>query len=91
MELHDIMLAMPSHWRYFWCGADICGCLGCANASGGVRAAGFTQEDWQQWVDKNPNPDPLSQSPYIHPDIKKYLKDIPPYGDITKCKDETNF
>lgn len=45
---------MPKDWRYRWCESKRCYCLGGANCSGGLRARGFTKEDWQKWVDKNP-------------------------------------
>lgn len=93
-NLNDIMQSMPADWRYRWCDAVLCGCLGCANASGGVSGGGFDKLDWQLWVADNPptNTNNNGATPYIHKDIKKYLSKLPPYGDIPNCcKDETNF
>ena len=55
-DINDYMDAMPPDDRYNWCEADQCHCLGCANNSGGLLAAGFTKADWQAWVDENPRP-----------------------------------
>ena len=42
-------------WAERWCFKDgykgPCGCMGCADVSGGAREAGITQEQWQYWMD----------------------------------------
>ena len=53
-QLHSIMMTIPVDWRYYWCGANACGCLGCVNKSGGLATKGFTQEEHAQWVRENP-------------------------------------
>lgn len=45
-------------WRYRWCGSGACGCMGAANCSGGMSGRGYTHEEWQEWVAKNPDPNP---------------------------------
>ena len=55
-QVNEIMQLVPLDWRYYWCEAQICGCLGCANRSGGVKAKGVTKQEWEQWVIDNPKP-----------------------------------
>lgn len=56
-DLHEAMMAMPESWRYRWCEAGLCGCMGGANCSG--RLAGrFSREQWAQWVAEHPDPRP---------------------------------
>jgi len=81
------MSAMPMDWRYRWCESGACGCLGCANASGGVGAAGYSKQDWEGWVTDNPNPTSNNPQPYIHHDLQNYLI---LNGELNVCKDETN-
>ena len=44
-----------SEWAEHWCFKEgfqgPCGCMGCADISGGARDAGITQEQWQYWMD----------------------------------------
>lgn len=46
--LQQKLSEMPVPWRVFWCEAQMCACMGCANRSGGLTAAGFTKEEWEQ-------------------------------------------
>lgn len=40
---------MNEFYRSRWCSGGLCGCMGCANGSGGLAALGFTKEDWLAW------------------------------------------
>ena len=51
------MEKLSPSWRYRWCEPkpdSWCGCRGCVNGSGRIKQSGFTKEDWQDWVDRNP-------------------------------------
>lgn len=48
-KLNELMQNMPEPWRKRWCNSQTCACMGCANISGGLRAAGFTKEDYLKW------------------------------------------
>lgn len=48
------MEKMPEEWRYRWCKARLCCCLGCANVAGKLIKLGFTEQDWEDWVKRNP-------------------------------------
>jgi len=50
-EVDKLMLTVYPEWRYRWCEAEICGCMGCVNRSGGKPV---TKEEWQDWVRRNP-------------------------------------
>lgn len=60
--LDRIMLSLYPTARYYWCGGDPsvtpnpvpCGCHGCANFA--VLNAGFTYNDWHEWVSAHPAP-----------------------------------
>lgn len=46
---------MKKSMRYNWCEEGVlCGCMGCANKSGGLAEAGFTKAHWEDWVRRNP-------------------------------------
>lgn len=49
--LNALMRSMRPDWRDRWCepGPEGCGCMGCANVSGGLSRSGFTKEEWVQW------------------------------------------
>lgn len=53
-SLNSHMNTLPLDWKYRWCESDVCACLGAANCSGGLIKNGFTKEQWQEWVNKNP-------------------------------------
>jgi len=53
-KLNIIMKKMPQEWRYNWCDAGLCCCLGCCNVSGRLLKLGFTKQDWEQWIKENP-------------------------------------
>ena len=55
-QVDAFMEKLSPRWRYRWCNADLCGCLGCVNVSGHIGRSGFTKEDWQDWGDRNPKP-----------------------------------
>lgn len=40
---------MNEFYRKRWCSGGLCGCMGCANRSGGLAALGFTEADWLAW------------------------------------------
>ena len=48
-KLSELMQNMPEQWRKRWCNSQTCACMGCANISGGLMAAGFTKEDYFKW------------------------------------------
>ncbi|MBI6882387.1 hypothetical protein [Pseudomonas putida] len=54
----EAILDVPEPHRYRWCQSGPCACMGGANCSGGMSRKGFTHEQWQEWVAKNPNPNP---------------------------------
>lgn len=64
-EVNKIMQSIPLDWRYRWCEARVCCCLGCANASGGAKAKGVTKADWEEWVRNNPAPEKDKRGNYI--------------------------
>lgn len=50
IDLTTKLEAMPKEWRTRWCTYPDnggCGCMGCANYSGGLLAAGFTLDEWR--------------------------------------------
>lgn len=49
-----MMLKMPVSVALRWCepGESGCGCMGCANHSGGLLKAGFTKQDWLDWKER---------------------------------------
>lgn len=57
--IDEFMAEMPDGWRTRWCGGGICACMGAANCSGGLRAKGFTQADWQDWKKRNGIAEPV--------------------------------
>ena len=63
-ELDAAMNEVNKGWRYRWCKAEVCGCMGCANRVGGLAAKGFTEEQWREWVRDNPAPTE-PHTPYI--------------------------
>lgn len=89
VNIQTIMQAIPSDWRYTWCESEVCGCLGCANRSGGATASGVLKSEWQKWVKDNPNMKNNTLKPYIHQNINKILTTN--NGDVPECKDETNL
>jgi hypothetical protein len=70
----EAIMAMPEHWRYRWCGGGPCGCMGAANCSGGMSGKGFTHEQWEEWVSKNPDPNP--PKPF---DPEEFRRALEPY------------
>lgn len=48
-KLRHLMAAMPQDVRENWCnpGEHGCGCLGCANGSGGLARLGYTEPEWR--------------------------------------------
>ena len=35
-EINKIMLTIPEKWRYHWCKAEVCACLGCVQVGNRV-------------------------------------------------------
>jgi len=64
-EVNKIMQSLPLEWRYRWCEAGPCCCLGCANVSGNVKAKGVTKAEWEEWVKDNPEPKKDKYGDYI--------------------------
>lgn len=64
-KVNEIMQSMPLDWRYRWCEAVVCACLGCANRSGDAKAEGVTKAEWEQWVKDNPAPEKDKYGKYI--------------------------
>jgi hypothetical protein len=54
MSIDARMEAMPHDWRYRWCEAEFCACLGAANCSGRLLADGVTKTAWSEWVAAHP-------------------------------------
>jgi hypothetical protein len=44
-----VMSHVPEWFRKHWCSGGLCGCMGCANRSGGMASLGFTKDDWLAW------------------------------------------
>lgn len=54
-QLDKLMQKMPENWRYRWCEAQVCACMGCANRGNGrIQEKGFTKKHWEKWVKNNP-------------------------------------
>lgn len=53
--LDSAMRLMPEKWRARWCenGESGCGCMGCANYSGGLAQRWFTKDEHARWVRDN--------------------------------------
>ena len=54
-SLEEVLLGLSVEVRYRWCHSDQCFCMGCVN--GEVARAGYTEEDWSDWVRANPRPE----------------------------------
>jgi hypothetical protein len=50
--IHNLMRHMQLSHATRWCepGAGGCGCLGCANNSGGLARVGITREEWREYM-----------------------------------------
>jgi hypothetical protein len=46
-----VMAKLPERSRHYWCKANGCACMGCANFD--VIENGYTYEDWLQWYQKS--------------------------------------
>jgi hypothetical protein len=55
--VHELIMAVQPGIRYRWCAGGICACMGAANCSGQLMASGVTFEEWNSWVQVNPDPD----------------------------------
>lgn len=64
-KIDKIMADMPLEWRYRWCEAKLCCCLGCANVSGRLKELGFNKGDWAWWCRRNPEPKKDEYERYI--------------------------
>lgn len=73
-SFEEAILAVPESWRYRWCSSGPCACMGGANCSGGLRGLGFTFEQWQEWVAKNPDPNP--PKPFDEDAFRKALEPL---------------
>ena len=67
--LSEVLHAMDIGWRYRWCEAGICGCMGCSNISGSLRRLGFTKAEWDMWVKRNPDPRPPINYAAMHDEL----------------------
>lgn len=52
-QLDRLMRSMNVGWALYWCEAEVCACLGCANGSGKLNANGYTKQDWKDWWSKH--------------------------------------
>ena len=52
--IDELMVDAP--FKYRWCDADLCACMGCVNNF--IATNGFTREQWEEWVSRNPDPNP---------------------------------
>lgn len=52
-EIDEIMGKLYPSWRWRWCEAQVCACMGCTNGSG---QADITKEEWEAWVERNRRP-----------------------------------
>lgn len=50
--IDELMEKIPLDWRYRWCEAESCYCMGCVNKSGRLP---YDKNDWQEWKSRNPN------------------------------------
>jgi len=64
-EVNKIMQSIPLDWRYRWCEARVCCCLGCVNKAGNILAKGVTKAEWEEWVRDNPEPEKDKYGNYI--------------------------
>lgn len=58
--IDELMSRISPSDRYYWCESKICGCMGCANGFGQLKANGYTKEEWQEWVRENPEKEFIS-------------------------------
>lgn len=72
-QVNDVMLGMEPSWRYHWCKAQVCGCMGCTNVSGQAGWKGVTKEQWEAWVASNPEPEPVPD-PFVDPRTNLQIK-----------------
>jgi hypothetical protein len=49
-KIHEIMEHMPLSHALRWCDSGPCGCMGCANRSGGLSKAGITEQEWRDYM-----------------------------------------
>lgn len=54
LTIDELMSNISVPDRYYWCESKVCGCMGCANGSGQLKANGYTKDEWQEWVRINP-------------------------------------
>jgi len=64
-QLNELMMAMPSGMRTKWCECANCECEGdgAASCRGGLLKAGFSFEEWNEWVFEH-TPTMLVASPH---------------------------
>lgn len=62
--IDEVMQEIDPAYRYNWCDNQLgeCFCRGCVNYT--VYMAGFNREDWEEWVNKNPQPPADTNSVY---------------------------
>lgn len=56
--VNRIMENIYSEFRYRWCEADACACMGCVNRSEinvqkKMQVSPITKEEWQRWVESH--------------------------------------
>lgn len=53
VRIQSLLLRMPLEVRTRWCNPDEfgCGCMGCANVSGGLSREGVTEAEWREALD----------------------------------------
>lgn len=51
--IDELMNDLSEDWRYRYCEAGRCACMGCVNNE--LARNGFSKEDWETWVAANPD------------------------------------
>lgn len=49
-NIDELMNKMPPEWKNRWCESPCCGCMGCANRSGG-----YSRQEWKDYLKRNNN------------------------------------
>jgi len=58
MSIDDAMQNIYPEWRYRWCEAKTCYCMGCVNISGRLN---YSKKDWLDWKLRHPPDDHKTQ------------------------------
>jgi len=83
--IHNLLSQMPLKHALYWCESELCGCLGCANRSGGLNKHGITKEEWSAYMAEQLAPfqaNPATES-------KKCICDVHPWCPIHGSQSKT--